>query len=137
MPAKRFVAVLNKKIEPGQALNALGHMTAGLVGTVENTDELEIIDYADQDGGTHLASKRPFIVLRADNSNKIRTLRKRLIEKGLLFASFTSAMTVGGWEEQVERSKATPEEELEYYGVCTFGEKADLDEPPRKVSLWN
>ena len=28
----RFVAILNKKIEPGKLMNALGHMTAGLAG---------------------------------------------------------------------------------------------------------
>ena len=28
----RFIAVLNKKIEPGRLMNALGHMTAGLAG---------------------------------------------------------------------------------------------------------
>ena len=30
--SQRFVAVLNKKVEPGKLMNALGHMTAGLAG---------------------------------------------------------------------------------------------------------
>ncbi|EKD43519.1 MAG: hypothetical protein ACD_72C00244G0009, partial [uncultured bacterium] len=30
--SKRFVAVLNRKIETGRIMNALGHMTAGLAG---------------------------------------------------------------------------------------------------------
>ena len=28
--SKRFIAILNKKIEPGRLMNALGHATAGL-----------------------------------------------------------------------------------------------------------
>jgi len=31
--SKRFVAVLNKKIEIGKLMNALGHMTVGLTGS--------------------------------------------------------------------------------------------------------
>jgi len=77
-----------------------------------------------------------YIILRADNSNQIRTLRNNLIEMGIPFASFTEAMTVGGWEEQVERSKATPELELEYYGICMLGEQSDLYGLTKKFSLW-
>jgi hypothetical protein len=41
-----------------------------------------------------MASKYPYIILKADNSNKIRTLRNLCIEKDIPFASFTNAMTV-------------------------------------------
>ncbi|MFH1253288.1 MAG: DUF2000 domain-containing protein [Candidatus Uhrbacteria bacterium] len=135
MSSTKFVAVLNKKIETGKVMNALAHMTVGLVNSYPDKD-MGVINYADKDSGKHLASKYPYIILRADNSNQIRTLRKVLIEKGLPFASFTSAMTIGGWEEQVEKSKTTPEAELEYYGLCVLGEKEELDELTKKFSLW-
>ncbi|MFA6917561.1 MAG: DUF2000 domain-containing protein [Candidatus Gracilibacteria bacterium] len=135
MISTKFVAVLNKKIEVGKVMNALAHMTVGLVNSYPNKD-MGVISYTDKDGGSHFASKWPYIILRADNSNKIRTLRNVLIERGIPFASFTNAMTVGGWEEQVERSKATPEPELEYYGICFLGEKSELDELTKKFSLW-
>ncbi|PIZ71506.1 DUF2000 domain-containing protein [Candidatus Peregrinibacteria bacterium CG_4_10_14_0_2_um_filter_43_11] len=137
MVTKRFVAVLNKKIEPGKVMNALAHMTAGFVGVAENRDEMGFINYEDKEGGAHVASKYPFVVLSAKNSNKLRDFRHALIERGLLFTSFTEAMTVGTYQEQLDRSKSTPEAELEYYGVCTFGEKADLDTLTRKFSLWS
>jgi hypothetical protein len=116
-------------------MNALAHMTVGLARSYSEQD-MGVINYADKDGGTHIASKSPYIVLRADNSNKIRTLRNMCVEKNIPFASFTSAMTVGGWEEQVERSKATPEPELEYYGICLFGKAAELNDLTSKFSLW-
>ncbi len=136
MTNHKFVAVLNKKIEPGKVMNALAHMTAGLVGDFEKKEELGIINYEDKDNGAHLASKHPFIILKAKNSNQIRSLRNALIENNIAFASFTSAMTIGGYQEQLERSKATPEAELEYYGVCLFGEKTKIDELTKKYSLW-
>lgn len=135
MTSTKFVAVLNKKIEVGKLMNALAHMTVGLVNSYPNKD-MGVVNYTDKDGGSHLASKWPYIILRADNSNKIRTLRNALIEKDIPFASFTSAMTVGTWEEQVERSKTIPEAELEYYGICLLGEKSELDELTKKFSLW-
>jgi hypothetical protein len=74
MTSPKFVAVLNKKIEAGKVMNALAHMTVGLVNSYPEQD-MGVINYTDQDNGQHLASKWPYIILRADNSNKIRTLR--------------------------------------------------------------
>ncbi|HNT29467.1 MAG TPA: DUF2000 domain-containing protein [bacterium] len=135
MKTKKFVAVLNKKIETGKIMNALAHMTVGLVNAHPDED-MGVIDYADKDGSAHYASKFPYIILKADNSNKIRNLRNACIDKGIPFASFTQCMTVGGWEEQVERSRTTPEAELEYYGICLLGEREVLDELTKKFSLW-
>ncbi len=134
---KRFVAVLNKKVEGGKILNALGHMAAAIAGTYDNPEEMKFIDYQDKDGGAHVASQNPFIVLRAKNSNQIRTLRNALIEKNIRFVSFTEAMTIGSYQEQLDRSKETPEEGLEYYGVCAFADQAELADLTKKFSLWN
>jgi hypothetical protein len=79
----RFVAVLNKKCETGRLFNVLGHLTAGLTGLhSSNIDELNFAQYADKDGNIHSSiSDNPFIVLKSDNGNKIRTLRNQLLEK--------------------------------------------------------
>lgn len=136
MTTYKLTAVLNEKIGIGKAMNALAHMTAGLVGSLPDVHVLELINYEDKDGGAHLASKHPFIILTAKNSNKLRELKKSALEKGVHCTSFTSAMTVGTWEEQVNTSKATPDEALEYYGVCLFGEKEVVEDLTRKFSLW-
>lgn len=133
----KFVAVLNKKIPAGNLMNALGHITAGLVGLYPEVQDMRFGSYFDKNGGEHKSiSDNPFIILAADNSNKLRTLRQNLIEAGIPFTDFTSTMTVGTYAEQQERTKATAEEELEYYGVCTFGDKDKLAELTKKFSLW-
>lgn len=133
----KFVAVLNKKIEPGKLMNALAHMAAGLSGLYEPREELRFDTYFDKDGTEHKSiSDNPFIVLSADNSNQIRTLRNSLIEQGIQFTDFTSTMTVGSYVEQHERTKQTPELELEYWGVCMFGKKDEVEPLTRKFSLW-
>lgn len=133
----KFVAVLNKKIPVNLLMNALGHMAAGLSASYPNIPEMRFDSYIDKDGGNHKSiSDNPFIILEADNSNKIRTLRNALIERGIHFVDFTSTMTVGTYLEQQQRTKETPELELEYYGLCLFGEINQVSELTRKFSLW-
>lgn len=136
--SQRFIAVLNKKVELGKLMNALGHMTAGLAGGFGKADGMNFLEYVDKDGGIHPhISHFPFIILKADNSNKIRTVRAEAMKKGMLFTDFTSTMTVGTSADQLERTKNTPEIELEYYGICLFGNTAELKEITGKFSLFN
>jgi len=133
----KFVAVLNKKIPIGALMNALGHMSAGLVANFSNIAEMRFDTYFDQNGGEHKSiSDHPFIILSADNSNQIRTLRNELIAAGIHFVDFTNTMTVGTYEEQKQRTKNTPEEQIEYYGICAFGNAASLNQLTKKFSLW-
>jgi hypothetical protein len=44
-------------------------------------------------------------------------------------------MTVGTSEEQIARTAEIPEAELEYWGICLFGETEVLKEMTRKFSL--
>ena len=134
--SKRFIAVLNKKIPVGQLMNALGHMTAGLTGG-NTSEDFCFLQYRDGDGSIHPnISHYPFIVLRADNSNKIRTVRKQAISRNIAFTDFTSTMTVGTSAEQIKATEASPEEELEYFGICLFGDTQALRELTGKFSLF-
>lgn len=134
----RFVAVLNKNAEVGRLMNALGHMTAGLVGGYSDIPDMHFLKYEDKDGGVHpYISHYPFIVLKAKNSNQLRTLRSALQEKSLLYNDFTSTMALGASEEQQNATKQTSEVDLEYYGVVTFGETEILRELTKKFQLFN
>ena len=133
----KFVVVLNKKIETGKLMNALAHMSAGLVASYPEISEMRFDSYVDKDGNDHKSiSDNPFIVLSADNSNQLRTLRNGLIAHNVHFVDFTSTMTVGTYIEQQERTKETPEADLEYWGVCLFGKINEINQLTRKFSLW-
>ena len=133
----KFVAILNKKIETGRLLNALGHMSAGLGASYPNKEDLRLLQYKDKDGGAHPnISYHPFIILKADNGNQIRTVRKEAISRGIQFTDFTNTMTVGTSEKQLENTKNTKEEELEYYGIVLFDEAEVLREFTSKFSLF-
>lgn len=134
---KRFIAILNKKVETGKLMNALGHMTAWLAGGSEDPEDMCFLQYQDKNGGDHPnISHYPFIVLKADNSNKIRKVRNECIARNIPFSDFTSTMTVGTSQEQQDSTLNTPEEELEYYGICLFGETEELREFTKKFSIF-
>ncbi|MDC0609802.1 DUF2000 domain-containing protein [Vibrio sp.] len=133
---KRFIAVLNKKMDLGRTLNVLGHISVGLSSQLDSSEKVHV-DYVDFDGNLHPGiSHYPFIVLKADNSNKIRKLREEALSRGIKFADFTSTMIEGGSLEQQARTNTVKEKELEYLGICLFGETETLREFTNKYSLY-
>ena len=131
----KLVAVLNKRIEPGKVMNALAHMCIGL-GAVIGEKELRLTNYRDADGGSHpYISEIPFIIL-CENPNKIRTLRQNALAKNVLFNDFTDTMTVGTYQEQIERTAQVNDSDLIYYGIVLFGDWDVVTELTRKCSLW-
>jgi hypothetical protein len=134
----RFISVLSKKIETGRALNALGHMTAGLMSLFEGkTEQFRFQTYIDADKSLHMnISDNPFIVLKADNSNKIRTLRNELLARNIVFTDFTDTMIEGTFVEQHARTNQTKEADLEYFGITFFADNETAKELTKKFSLY-
>lgn len=134
----QFVCVVNKKIPAPQLLNALGHMSAGLVNQYrEDTSLMRFRDFIDKDKTIHPStSENGFIVLRSENSNQLRTLRNNLIAEKILFADFTQTMVPGTYVDQQNVFDETSDEELEYFGICFFEEKEKSRELTKKFSLY-
>ena len=133
---KKLVAVMNKQIEIGTVMNSLAHMSIGF-GSHIGKDNLHLTDYKDADNNSHLyISKMPFIILSAKNSNKIRTLRQAAIDSKIDFVDYHNQMITGTYEEQIERSSKTKEEDLTYFGIVLFGDWDKVSELTKKFSLW-
>lgn len=131
----KLVAVMNKNIEIGTVMNALAHMCIGFGANI-GIGSLRLCNYVDADGGAHPhISEMPFIILR-ENSNKIRKLREEALAKQIAFVDFTDTMTVGTYQEQIERTAVTKESDLTYYGIVLFGKWDIVSEMTRKFSLW-
>jgi hypothetical protein len=135
----RFVAVLNKKCDTGRLFNVLGHISAGLTALQSgNLEELNFTPYHDKDGNIHPnISDNPFIVLKADNGNKIRTLRGQLQEKNIKFTDFTDTMVAASAKEPHDNTAKALEADLDYYGICFFCDFETAKELTRKFSLFN
>lgn len=134
----KFVAVLNKKVDVGKAMNALAHMTISLgahTGEAER-DLMGFVDYMDKDNNHHVLSKNSFVILRADNGNQLRTARRLAIEKGIRVTDFANTMQEGTYIDQLNNTKASTEESLDYFGICMFGEIQTINEITKKFQLY-
>ncbi len=132
----KLVAVVNRQIERGAAMNALAHMCLGF-GAHMGAEELHLMDYENADGFIYPnISKMPFIILREKNSNKIANLLMKAQEAGIHYSVFTNTMTEGTWEDQKARTCATKPAEIIYYGIVLYGPKEIVTEMTKKLSLW-
>lgn len=82
-----------------------------------------------------MVSEIPFIIL-SENSNKIKKLRQAALAEHILLNDFTDTMTVGTYQEQIERTARTKEDDLIYYGIVLFGDWIKITELTKKCSLW-
>jgi len=135
--SKKLVAVLNENVKTGIVMNTLAHMAVGLGASIEDKVGLRLIDYADADGNSHAnISELPFIVLGAKNSNRLRELRKKLVERGVHFVDFPGFVQEIETFEDPGKSRQVKEENIEYYGIAMFGDWDTVTELTRKFTLW-
>lgn len=131
----KLVAVLNKEIASGVALNALAHMTLGL-GAKVGAVPLLLDIYKDKNTLEYPnISQMPFIILRA-KSGEIRKLVQQVREKEYLYGAFVNTMTGGTYLEQLANTAKHTEEELMFYGCVAFGPLDELNLLTKKFSLW-
>jgi len=131
----KLVAIVNKELESGVALNAVAHMTLG-VGAQLGKDMLRLDNYQDATGNVYPnISQIPFIILRA-KSNEIRKTLVAVREMNIAHGVFLDTMTGGTYLEQLERTKNSAEDALIYYGCVLCGAWEQITSLTRKFSLW-
>lgn len=131
----KLVAVINKKIEVGVAMNALAHVSVGL-GSQAGSQMLRLDDYKDKDGNAYPnISQIPFIILRG-TSGDIRKAVAQAREQDVQFGAFTDTMTGGGYKEQQDRTIHTAEPDLTYYAAVLCGNWETVTQITKKFSLY-
>lgn len=132
----KWVAVLNRTIPLPQLLNAISHLALGVgSGCPEPADHLH--EYEDSNGQPMaLISHWPVIVLEAKNSNQLRTLRSSAAAAGLKCQAFANTMIGDSAEDQLQKTKATDEKNVDYYAVLLFGKSDLLHGLTKKFSLF-
>ena len=134
----KFVAVLNRKHPTPVLMNALGHITAGLVVNVPDSNEaFRFLDYRNTAAGMQAKiSHYPYIVLSGDNSNQIRTTLCKAVDQGVQNNVFVSSMLGYSAEEQMSKTREAKAEELEYIALVLFGNAAQIDSLTKRFSLY-
>lgn len=134
----KFVAIVNKNLPAGVALNALAHSAAGLVASAsdELKEQMSFINFPDKDGNDHPSISALSLIVLRGSSNEIKKARNKYVEAGIHFVDFLETMTGDTYKEQLEKTAQTPYDELNFYGIIAFGKKVDLDPITKRLSLW-
>lgn len=136
----KFVVALKAKLDHGTATNAASHLCLGLVAKAaaarpELLPRMSFLPFPDADGTLHEpVSGLPLVVLEGRPA-WLRRLRSEAAAEGLLCTDFTSAMTGGTYADQLKGMAATPEQDLDYYGVALFGERSAVEPLTKRFSL--
>jgi hypothetical protein len=134
----RIVAIINKRIEPGTAMNALLHLGAGLINRLDSSERsrLKFIDFFDANHEVYPSiSARSFIVLRGTGA-EIAKVREGIYLNGLTAVSFIATMTGQTYVEQLERTRMIATSNIEFYGIAIFGTRSAIAPFTKKFSLW-
>ena len=137
----KIVAILNKDLPTGVALNAASHMALGLSArahkeTPDQADEMIFQKYKDANGKLYpFISGLSLIVLRG-KANELRKFHTACLENNILNTVFLKEMTGGTYHEQLERLSTTLSEDVGYYGVCAIADRSILDPLTKRFSLW-
>lgn len=131
----KLVAIVNKDIDTGVAMNAIAHMTIGM-GAQLSPEQLRLDNYVDGDGNVYPnISQMPFIILRG-KSGEIRKAITSAKEQGVRTGIFTDTMTCGGYQEQLDKTLQTPQDQLIFYGAVMFGPWEAVSQITKKFSLY-
>jgi hypothetical protein len=134
----KIIALLNKRIETGKAMNALAHCMAGAVNHMgeEGRTALKFLNFVDAGGQTYPSiSARSFVILRGTESD-IRKARQRSIEAGISAVCFSESMTGETYREQLQRTSETPSEAMSFFALVLAGPAELLNPITKKYSLW-
>lgn len=134
----KFIAVINPQIEFPQLMNALGHITAGIMAKANNSDEMEFLKYEFEANWAEPSAIAlyPFIILKAKNNNQLKTLHLTVNEAGILHNVFTDSMLGSSATEQMEQTKNTKTDDLTYFCIVLFGNSETLTPLTKKFSLF-
>lgn len=135
----KFVAVVNKEIShAGVAMNALAHMTAGIVASADDAtrESMSFINLFDKEGIIHPSVSALSLIVLRGTSNEIGNLKEDAISQKIHYVNFLQSMTGDTYKEQIVRTSNLSKNELFYYGIIMFGEKSKLTPMTKKFSLW-
>ncbi len=133
---KKMVMVVEKELGEWKLLNALSHMAAFIGNKMPDTF----------DTGTHFETKDgvklprnsqfPIVVLSATRS-QIKELTEQAQKQGILEITFTKDMIETTDDKKLEKMIGEQDSEhLDYLGIGLFGQKSELDEITRGLTLW-
>lgn len=134
----KWVVVCNRKVPLPRLFNAIGHLALGMKSRCNDDAARQFHNYDGADGELYSTiSNWPFIVLQANNGNQLRTLRAAANAARVECQAFVDSMIGQSAEDQLQKTKQTNDEDVEYFAVLVFGKSDVVHAMTKKFSLFS
>lgn len=131
----KLVAIVNKDIEIGVAMNALAHASLA-IGAILGKEAVFLQEYKDASGNNWTISGAPYIILRG-KSGEIRKAIIAAKEVNITQIAFTETMMGGdAYTEELARTAKLTQEEHLYYSAVLYGPWEIVSQITKKFSLY-
>lgn len=131
---KKLYVVVNRTQDPALLLNATAHLAAGIM---RKADDVLFHNYPNAESGLNAyLSHYPVVILQAKNSNQLKTAALKSQEAGIPFNFFTTTMLGPSSEAQIQATKETTLEALEFVAIALYGDTEAIAPITRKFSVF-
>lgn len=134
---KKIVGVIASNVEPGVALNVIGHLSIS-IGKYSESEIMGQPNIIDKSGVNHLGiSQFPFIVTKVKAGKLKMAIDKAKENAKLLVADYPRDMLETRTDDELVKSiNSKDNDKLEYLGAIIYGDTKDVDEITGKFQLW-
>ena len=133
----KIVAVLDKKLELGVALNVIGHLSVSL-GAFSSEGMMGRSSILDGDGVSHIGiAKYPYIITKTRNTKLVKAIETARTVDGIFCADYPVQMLDTGHDDELtEALSDATKDSIEYLGAVFYGKTADIDRITGKFTLY-
>jgi hypothetical protein len=134
----KTVAVLASNIDPGVALNVLGHLALSLGARApkEMMGRDFLVDKSEVKH--HGISKYPVIITKVKQGTVRRAIQEARLNSSILLIDYPKEMLSTGHDDELSVAINNVEEEkIEYLGALLFGKSVDVDKITGRFMLWS